>query len=194
MPTIIDYPRVLARMTDEGLCCNYPNSGAFGFPPAAGAHILGWIGPDDPTIKPAMRSQLKIFPAPYESNLAAAALDVWQSVLPGLAWVMPSSHWHFELHDGSRAWMPAALDEIKIDPAHLTFRPDGSALEFHPHETAAFSHWLEALLTGLSVSDFVLAFPGRPVLCMIHHHKQLWWTFTDPAWRDRINRPAPPTS
>ena len=31
-------------------------------------------------------------------------------------------------------------------------------------------------------SDFMLAFlgPRQPVLCTLHHHKQLWWTTTSP--------------
>jgi hypothetical protein len=33
---------------------------------------------------------------------------------------------------------------------------------------------------NLAGSDFALAFPGRPVICTVHHHKQLWWTTTDP--------------
>jgi hypothetical protein len=28
-------------------------------------------------------------------------------------------------------------------------------------------------------SDFTLAFVGKPVLCTVHHHKQLWWQTTD---------------
>ena len=31
----------------------------------------------------------------------------------------------------------------------------------------------------LSGSDFMIAFPGRPALCTLHHHKQLWWSSTD---------------
>jgi len=35
------------------------------------------------------------------------------------------------------------------------------------------------LLMMLSSSDFMIAFPGSPALCTLHHHKQLWWTSTD---------------
>jgi hypothetical protein len=36
------------------------------------------------------------------------------------------------------------------------------------------------LLGRLLGSDFMLAWPGRPAVCTVHHHKQLWWTTTDP--------------
>ena len=43
---------------------------------------------------------------------------------------MPMSHWHFELHDGSRDWMPDMLKQVGVDPVQLESRADGSALEF----------------------------------------------------------------
>jgi hypothetical protein len=49
------------------------------------------------------------------------------------------------------------------------------------HERAAMELLVAALLENLRMSDFMLAFPGRPALCTIHHHKQLWWQTTDAA-------------
>ena len=40
---------------------------------------------------------------------------------------------------------------------------------------------IASLLGNLRTSDFMLAFPGRPALCTVHHHKQLWWQTTDLA-------------
>jgi hypothetical protein len=191
VPVVVDYPVVFSRMIGQRLGCNYPNSGSFGFAPQTDLKILGWIGPDDATIRPAMRQMARVIPAPHEFNLAAAALDAWQMALPGVLWAMPASHWHFELHDGSREYLPALLSEIDIDPAILRDRPDGSALEFTPSETAAFGRFLRGLLSGLRVSDFMLAFPARPVLCMVHHHKQLWWTSPEAGWLERIDRWRP---
>jgi hypothetical protein len=44
------------------------------------------------------------------------------------------------------------------------------------------------LLTHLRTSDFMLAFPGGPVLCTVHHHKQLWWQTTDAGLHEALMR------
>ena len=187
MPSIIDYSAVLSRMTSAGFRCNYHNSGAFGFPAKSPTIIRGWIGPPDLTIKSSLLPFIKSVPPPYESNLAAAAAGAWTKCLPGPVWVMPMSHWHFELHDGSRDWMPSLLKEIGVDPAQLESRADGSAIEFTESESARFTQLLAALLSDLRVSDFSMAFPGHQVVCMVHHHKQLWWTAADVALIDQIS-------
>jgi hypothetical protein len=187
LPAIIDYSSVQARMKSAGLVCNYHNSGAFGFSAKSKVIIYGWIGPGDATIKPTLLEQVKMVTAPYESNLAQLAALVWETVLPGTVWIMPMSHWHFELHDGSRDWMPQALQEISVDPKQLEDRADGSALEFVIAEKESFTRLLTGLFTNLRVSDFLLAFPDRPVVCMVHHHKQLWWQTTDPMLAGAID-------
>ena len=50
-----------------------------------------------------------------------------------------------------------------------------SKFEFGRDEGDAMSLLVENLLTRLSASDFALLFPQCPLLCTIHHHKQLWW-------------------
>src|ERR1700683_4859395 len=70
MPLIIDYTVVLQRLESEGLRCNYPNGGSFGFAPGAGPQVRGWIGPADPTIRPAMQSMIRHFCIPQEFYLA----------------------------------------------------------------------------------------------------------------------------
>jgi hypothetical protein len=185
LPAIIDYPIVLDRMTRRGFRCNYPNSGAFGFRDTP--QIRGWIGPADASIKPELSPIIQFMPPPYEANLVAGAVRVWQTILCGPAWIMPASHWHFEFHDGSRDWMPGLIAGIGIDPNLLRDRADGSAIEFSWQETAEFSHLLSGLLTGLKVSDFSMAFPDWPVLCLVHHHKQLWWTSADEKLIERVS-------
>jgi hypothetical protein len=192
LPWIIDYEMVLEQMRAQKFKCHYYNSGAFGFAdagpaaatpaaPAAPAapRTLAWIGPDDPTIKPAARALTRPVPSPYEQTLARLASRLWQQCLPGRVWIMPMSHWAYELSHGSREWMPALIENLDLDPGLLETRNNAAAIEFGATETPRFEHFAERLLMMLTSSDFMIAFPGRPALCTLHHHKQLWWTTTD---------------
>jgi hypothetical protein len=38
----------------------------------------------------------------------------------------------------------------------------------------------------LQQSDFSIAFPGRRVVCSLHHHQQLWWTSAEPDVSDAL--------
>src|SRR3954464_15659023 len=181
MPWIIDYDIVCEHMREQKLKCNYYNSGAFGLPTDASAEVkhLGWIGPDDPTIRPAAREVARQVPAPYEENLADLLTRAWQTHFPGRVWAMPMSHWAYELSYGSRDWMPALIEHIGLDPGLLEGRNNGAAIEFSPGEAHHFRHFTTRLLEMLMASDFMLAFIGQPILCTLHHHKQLWWSTTD---------------
>ena len=185
MPAIVDYSIVLERMTAEGFRCNYHNGGAFGF--VGTPLVRGWIGPPDGTIKKDLLPALRFVAAPHEVRLAQATVKIWQSAIGGPAWVMPMSHWHFELHDGSKDWMPGLLAVMNVDSKQLENRADGSAIEFAPGETAMLARFLETLLRYLRVSDFLMAFPGQKALCNVHHHKQLWWTTNDPALIEKLD-------
>ncbi len=178
MPRIIDYEIVLQRLTGEGLKCHYPNGGAFGFD--AGAEVRGWIGPADETIKPAARELARRVDEPYEANLAAAAVRAWQEYLPGDVWVMPAAHWAYELNDGSRDWLPEAVEKLGLDSRLLKDRNSAAAIEFSSAETVALQDFAQRLLERLAQSDFTLAFAGRKTVCTVHHHKQLWWVTADP--------------
>jgi len=181
VPTIIDYPDVLKRMTGEGFRCLYHNSGAFGFPENAKPQVVGWIGADDATIRPeALREALRV-PPPYERNLAAMFVKAWCDHLPGAMWAMPTSHWSYELEFGNFDWLPGQLRQIALDPTMLQQRNNGSAIEFARDESSYAGQFVKALLDLLHGSDFTIAFPGQPVLCTVHHHKQLWWQTTDDA-------------
>jgi hypothetical protein len=173
MPSIIDYQIVLDRLTAEGLECHYYNGGSFGF--GAAAEVRGWIGPADGTIRPELGKFTRSVPEPFAAALAALAARAWRQVLAGNVWVMPGSHWSYELNFGSRQWLPGLLGGCGIDFSQLTGRSDAAAIEFLPGEEAGFEDFVRGLLAGLTMSDFAMAFPGRAAACTIHHHQQLWW-------------------
>lgn len=179
MPSIVDYAIVLQTLESEGLVCQYFNGGSFGFPEDAVARIRGWLGPPDETIRPEMRPRTRMVKEPFEANLAEWAARAWLSILPGNVWVMPASHWSFELTHGNRQWLRDLLKAAGIEPGLIIGRTNASAIEFLPEEQLAFRVLIEGLLKGLTASDFTLVFPGRATVCTLHHHKQLWWVSTD---------------
>lgn len=193
MPRIIDYAAVCQTMTDAGFVSLYHNSGAFGFGKAAETSSVGWVGPPDPTIREGARALIRHVPPPFERNLAELAAVAWQEHLPGAAWVLPRSHWAYELDFGSREWMPGLLRSVGLDHEALMTRNDGTAIEFDSVERDAFVRLIEGLLQRLLGSDFALAFPGRPTICTVHHHKQLWWTTTDLRVVDALHQLVPAT-
>jgi hypothetical protein len=186
MPWIIDYPIVLEQMRQMKMRSLYYNSGAFGFPTDVSARSLGWIGPADETIRESVRHLVRQVPEPYEQNLAELMLRAWREILPGRIWVMPASHWAYELDFGSREWMPALLEAIGVDPGLLQHRTTAAAIEFALEESPALVHFVVRLLEMLQGSDFALAFPHRRVVCTLHHHKQLWWTSAEDAVSDAL--------
>ncbi len=189
MPTLVDYSDVLNRLTGQGFRSLYYNSGAFGLPEAADALSIGWVGPPDPTIRPAARALARQVAAPFERTLATLTCQVWLEALPGRIWLLPKSHWAYELEFGSHAWLGAALEASGLRRTSvdlLATRHDGSALSFEGEEYLQVETLLVALLTNLAGSDFQLVWPGRPVVCTIHHHKQVWWTSSNRAIFDLI--------
>lgn len=181
MPRIVNYVDVRDRLLGGGFVSLYHNSGAFGFPRGADVRMLGWIGPDDPTIRAEMRPFTRHVPPPHAANLAALLVRARRH-LPGEAWLMPKSHWHFELHDGHPDLLEALLPEIGIDPAVLRERNDGSAIAFAPDEegNTTLRRVAERLIDGMRQSDFLIAFPDADprAVCTLHHHRQVWWQTT----------------
>jgi hypothetical protein len=174
---IVDYDTVLQTLLGQGLKSLYYNSGSFGFPPAVATHTVGWIGPPDPTIRPEALPFTRSIPQPHVQNLTALALRAWRDHAPGVLWAMPRSHWAYELDFGSREWMPNVLRAVGVDSKELESLTTGAAVEFAPENVDEFGEFLTALLENLSASsDFQLAWPGRPLVCTVHHHQQLWWT------------------
>jgi hypothetical protein len=173
MPSIIDYQVVFDRLTAQGLECHYFNGGSFGF--GAAGEVRGWIGPPDGTIRPELGKFTRRVPEPFAATLAQLAVRAWRQVLPGNVWVMPASHWSYELNHGGREWLGGLLGGFGIDFSLLIGRTNAAAIEFLPGEEAGFEDFVRGLLAGLTASDFALAFPGRAAACTVHHHQQLWW-------------------
>lgn len=192
MAKIVDYPVVVETLVQAGLECLYHNSGAFGFPRNAETHSVGWIGAFDSTIRPAALPFIRSVSRPYEANLAQCARKIWQEQFRGPLWLMPKSHWHYELEFGNRQWLPSTLQQVGITAADLAHRNNGSAIEFDATEADVFAATLQEILRNLRGSDFMLAWPGRPVVCTVHHHQQLWWTSTDAELIKQIAAAAPP--
>jgi hypothetical protein len=191
LPTIVEYDRVIARMNEQGMRCLYHNSGAFGLPPGAPTHFAGWLGPEDPTIRPEARVHARRVAEPFEATLASLTTRAWLEILPGPAWVMPKSHWAHDLDLGRKAWMSAALREADIDPVKLATLNVAAAIEYLPGEAGRFTRFVQTLLENLLGSDFAVAFPGNPVVATIHHHKQIWWLSGDESLIRRIDSLAP---
>lgn len=176
MPWIIDYPIVLEQMRQLQMRSLYFNGGAFGFGSGSPTRSIGWIGPPDETIRAEARDFTRQVSPPYEQTLTRLLIRAWREVLPGRIWIMPGSHWAYELDFGSRDWMPPLLEGIGIDPGLLQSRTNAAAIEFAIEESPAVSHLVSRLLEMLQSSDFAIAFPHRRITCTLHHHKQLWWT------------------
>jgi hypothetical protein len=179
VPGIIEYSDVLQRMQSDGYRSLYHNSGAFGFVSQTPLLVAGWTLAEDPSIRPEMTPLVRRVEPAEARTLAELATRFWQAQARGPAWVMPLSHWAFELDHGSAGWMPAALSAIGLDPGELAPRVDGSAIEFGLQESPLFRGFVHDLLEHLTASDFLITFPGLPLLCTIHHHRQLWWQTTD---------------
>lgn len=171
-------------MQSTGLRSLYYNSGAFGFADDVATTRLGWIGLPDETIRPAMRALTRLVESPVEENLSRLFIRAWREVLSENIWIMPASHWAFELDFGSADWMPAELTKLGIDSKTLQPLTNAAAIEFSLNEADAAEQFIRELLMKLRSSDFYIAFPGRRAVCMLHHHKQIWWISAD----DRISR------
>jgi hypothetical protein len=188
VPTIVDYATVLQRMSALGMRSLYYNSGAFGPADAGSMRFTGWIGPDDPTIRPEALAQARRVAVPYEANLAELVAKTWREILGGPTWVMPKSSWAYELDFGSKSWMPDLLAKIGVDSKHLAPLTNAAAIEFTFDERESFTHFTRTLLENLFGSDFAIAWPEYPVTCTIHHHKQIWWMSGDGRIIDDVSR------
>jgi hypothetical protein len=188
VPWIIDYPIVLEQMRAMNMRSLYYNSGAFGFTANLATDSLGWIGPPDPTIRQSALRLVRYLHPPHEQRLASLLVRAWRDILPGRIWIMPKSHWAYELDFGSRDWMPALLEHVGIDPGLLQSRTNAAAIEFGADEAHHVEHFVTRLLEMLQTSDFAAAFPNRRVTCTIHSHKQVWWTSTEQAVTEALER------
>jgi hypothetical protein len=188
LPWIIDYPVVLEQMREQHFKSLYYNSGAFGFGSDIQPHVVGWLGPPDSTLKAQALDMGIQVPEPHEENLAKLLIRATSELLPGRVWLMPMSHWSYELDFGSRDWMPALLEAIGIDPGLLVHRNNAAAIEFSEEEANQLEHFTKGLLQMLQQSDFAIVFPRRPVIATLHHHKQLWWQTSDGNLADALRQ------
>ncbi len=191
MPSVVDYPVVLERLTELGYRSLYHNSGAFGF--AAGVPTIsrGWIGPPDGSIREAARDLVRQAQPPFAKNLSRLMLEMWKTTLPGPAWVMPRSHWAFELEFGHRDWLPAAIEQIGLDPVPLGKLNNAAAIEFSVTESKTLGAFITELLTRLISSDFQLVFLDHSTVCTIHTRCQLWWTTAGRTVADKLDLALP---
>jgi hypothetical protein len=173
MPSVVDYQEVLQRMTAAGFVSLYHHSGAFGFASNEGVMTIGCVAAPDPTIRAEAQKLVRLTP-----DLPAMLTSV-ASALGCEAWLMPKSHWHYELHFGNRELLEKLLPTLGVDPLMLRERNNGSAIAFSPEEASLLAQATNDLLGGLIQSDFLIAFPAAQTLCTIHHHKQLWWQTRD---------------
>ncbi len=178
-------------MRGMGLRCAYYNSGSFAFDAGreAGARIVGWVGPDDPTIRNDLPASIVNVVEPYAQNLADKLLTIWPGVIDSPAWVLPKSHWHFELDHHGRDWLPGAIERIGVDPGLLLSRTNAAAIEFVADERDLLQAFVTTLLTSLTLTDFAILFPHFSHRVTIHHHKQLWWQTEDDALAVKLSKP-----
>jgi hypothetical protein len=182
MPSIIPYSLVLEGMTAMGMRCVYFNAGAFAFTGDQPVSIVGWIGPDDASIRPDLPATLVRVDPPYGLNLAKKLVVAIARHLTGLVWVVPKSHWSFELTHSHGGWLSNALLQAGLseaDIARLAPLTSAAAIAFQPDEIDSLGGLVEALLDHLQASDFAILFPNHPHLVTVHHHKQLWWQTGD---------------
>ncbi|HEX8523262.1 MAG TPA: hypothetical protein VF669_13475 [Tepidisphaeraceae bacterium] len=186
MPSVIPYEQVLSRMGREGFVSLYYNAGAFGFAPDVAVEIVGWIGPGDPSIREQMRAQTIAIAPPHETNLARLLARAWESLLAGELWLMPKSHWAYELDFGNASWLPETLAGIGIDAKELQPLTNAAAIAFAAGERQNVESFAAQLLTHLHGSDFLAAFPAHRTVATLHHHKQIWWQTPVPALAERL--------
>ena len=181
MPRIVEYLQLVEAMRGLHLRSLYYNSGAFGYERDASTKSTGWICAEDGSLRPEARQLARLLPGPPEGTLASLLTRAVTELFDGAAWLMPKSHWAFELDFGSKPWMPAALQQIGLDDKLLAPRTTGDAIAFSPNEIEQFTAFSRQLIANLMGSDFAMASPGKSFVCTLHHHKQVWWTTTDPA-------------
>src|SRR4051812_36145908 len=97
MPWIIDYQIVLEQMRRGGFKSLYYNSGAFGFAENSNVKTIGWIGAPDTSLRAEAAALARRVSAPYEENLARLVAGMWREQIGGKSWIMPMSHWAYEL-------------------------------------------------------------------------------------------------
>jgi hypothetical protein len=180
VPTIVDYSIVQQTAAEMGLVSLYHNSGAYGFGAGAAVGHVGWIGQPDATLRASARDSARQVRPPYPENMATGVEHFARMLKPSAVWLLPASHWAYELRFGGQ-WVGQLLDQLNLEASALRDRADGSAIAFMADEMTILSTVIATLLEKLPAggSDFSLLAPPRRVVGMIHHHQQVWWTTAD---------------
>lgn len=186
MPVIIDYSIVRQTLQAAGLECLYHNSGSWGYPPPAhstspspspllGKEIftLGLLLADDPTLRQQARPMAKLIDKPVPASLAYHVLGALAGLSQPL-WLMPGSHWAYELTFGTPP-MTDWLEQAGLtDAQQLTARNDGSAVAFSPAEFSKLAGVLSQFWSFRTDSDYRLYAPNGQAIVHVHHHRQAW--------------------
>lgn len=176
MPVIVDYPAVLQTLAGLGLKCLHYNGGVFGWPSGVAVHHAGWILKDDPTLTAEARKIAAVVSPPAITTLSLGLIQVWQQHLSGPMWIMPGSHWAYELTYGGQARLAELLGSVGIDQAELIARTEAAAIAFDTNEAVLAGGFVTNLLKMLNVTDFTAVFPEAETIALLHHHQQVWWT------------------
>ncbi len=153
--------------------------------------MRGWIGPPDASIRQAARSIVRQAEAPFDIHLISGLVNAWKTMLPGVVWLMPKSHWAYELEFGHRELLYPVLQQIGVNPTLLEPLNTASAIEFTDAEQPALEYMVKELLNRLVSSDFQIVFPGFSTICTLHTRCQLWWTTTDARLIDFLDAQFP---
>ena len=105
-------------------------------------------------------------PAEFVTGEAVMDCARVRKMIEGEAWLMPKSHWHYEMHFGNGALLEKVLGEIGIDAVELRDRNNGAAIEFSIDENDSLKRAIRALVGGLVQSDFLVAFPQAALECL----------------------------
>ncbi len=155
----------------------YPNSGRFEFASGLAVHRCCWLVEDDPTIAPSLRTRCHKLPT--IDTLTTTAAAYLGTRLPTPMYLIPHTHWEHELLDHCPQVWRRALDIVgqPTNDPQLT-AANGVVIDPGAHDLAML---LTVLLNGLDRADAMILVDA-PVMIKIHHHGQLWFSATDPAW------------
>jgi hypothetical protein len=186
LPRIVDYETVVERLKAQGMKALYYNSGTFGFMDEAGTKVVGWIGEEDATLRPAAREVAIRVAAPYAETMARRVREIWEKHGGGDIWFTPGSHWAFELEDGGKEYMPELLRSVGIDPELLRGVNRAPAISFELGEAEMFEGFLLGVLQKGRYTDYGIVWPGQSLVGLVHHHGQIWWRTMEEAWVERL--------
>lgn len=179
MAAIVDYAIVLQTLTAQGLKCLHYNGGVFGFLQDTPVRHVGWLTGDDPTLTAVARASAHLVSPPTSSTLSRGLIETWTSNLAGPLWILPGSHWAYELTYGGQKKLADLLNRLSIAPDSLSNRTTADAIAFELSDIEPAMAFCTHLLDLLNVTDFTAIWPQSRVTALLHHHRQIWWTLPE---------------